>query len=37
MFELPELTELSQTKSVRIGQIERVGGDVRLLARITSS
>jgi diaminohydroxyphosphoribosylaminopyrimidine deaminase/5-amino-6-(5-phosphoribosylamino)uracil reductase len=37
MFDLPELTELSQTKSVRIGQIERVGEDLRLLARITSS
>jgi len=37
MFDLPELTELSQTKSARIRAVERVGEDLRLLARITSS
>src|SRR5262249_42322906 len=37
VFRLPELTELSQTKSARIRGVERVGEDLRLLARITSS
>jgi len=37
MFDLPELAELSQTKSVSIRAVERVGEDLRLLARITSS
>jgi diaminohydroxyphosphoribosylaminopyrimidine deaminase/5-amino-6-(5-phosphoribosylamino)uracil reductase len=33
MFSLPELSELSQTKALRIREVERVGGDLRILAR----
>ena len=33
MFNLPELTELSQAKSLAIREVERVGDDVRILAR----
>jgi diaminohydroxyphosphoribosylaminopyrimidine deaminase/5-amino-6-(5-phosphoribosylamino)uracil reductase len=34
MFELPEVTELSQAKAVEICEVERVGEDLRILARI---
>jgi diaminohydroxyphosphoribosylaminopyrimidine deaminase/5-amino-6-(5-phosphoribosylamino)uracil reductase len=37
MFDVPELTELSQARSLRVDEVERVGGDVRILARIISS
>jgi diaminohydroxyphosphoribosylaminopyrimidine deaminase/5-amino-6-(5-phosphoribosylamino)uracil reductase len=37
MFDLPELTDLSQKKALAIQKVERVGADLRLLARITSS
>jgi diaminohydroxyphosphoribosylaminopyrimidine deaminase/5-amino-6-(5-phosphoribosylamino)uracil reductase len=37
MFDLPELSELSQRKSMRIREVERIDEDVRLLARLTSS
>lgn len=34
MFSLPELTELSQTTGLKIREIERVGAEIRILARI---
>ena len=34
MFSLPELTELSQATSLKIREVERVGADLRILARI---
>jgi diaminohydroxyphosphoribosylaminopyrimidine deaminase/5-amino-6-(5-phosphoribosylamino)uracil reductase len=34
MFSLPELTELSQTTAVKIREVERIGADLRILARI---
>ena len=34
MFHLPELTELSQTTALKIREVERIGEDVRILARI---
>ena len=37
MFDLPELTELSRARSLRVDEVERIGGDVRILARIISS
>ncbi|HET7765813.1 MAG TPA: bifunctional diaminohydroxyphosphoribosylaminopyrimidine deaminase/5-amino-6-(5-phosphoribosylamino)uracil reductase RibD [Burkholderiales bacterium] len=37
MFSLPELTDLSQKMSVTIREVERVGADLRLRARVTSS
>jgi diaminohydroxyphosphoribosylaminopyrimidine deaminase/5-amino-6-(5-phosphoribosylamino)uracil reductase len=37
MLDLPELTELSQIRKVAIREIERVGEDVRILARFTAS
>jgi diaminohydroxyphosphoribosylaminopyrimidine deaminase/5-amino-6-(5-phosphoribosylamino)uracil reductase len=37
MFDLPELTDLSQAKGLRIREVERVGEDVRVLARVTAS
>ena len=33
MFSLPELTELSRVRSLRVREVERVGADVRILAR----
>lgn len=36
MFDLPELTELSQAKTVTIREVERVGAELRVLARLTS-
>jgi diaminohydroxyphosphoribosylaminopyrimidine deaminase/5-amino-6-(5-phosphoribosylamino)uracil reductase len=37
MFDMPELTELSQKKSATIREVERIGGDLRILARLTAS
>ncbi|HZE60678.1 MAG TPA: bifunctional diaminohydroxyphosphoribosylaminopyrimidine deaminase/5-amino-6-(5-phosphoribosylamino)uracil reductase RibD [Burkholderiales bacterium] len=37
MFDMPELTELSQAKALEIREVERVGTDVRVLARVISS
>jgi len=37
MFDMPELTELSQKKTVTIREAERIGGDLRVLARLTVS
>lgn len=34
MFSLPELTGLSQTKALKIREVERVGEDLRILARL---
>ena len=34
MFSLPELTELSQATSLKIREVERVGADLRVLARL---
>jgi diaminohydroxyphosphoribosylaminopyrimidine deaminase / 5-amino-6-(5-phosphoribosylamino)uracil reductase len=34
MFHLPELTELSQAKMLEIFEVERIGEDLRILARI---
>ncbi len=34
MFGLPELTELSQTAALEIREVERVGEDLRILARL---
>ena len=34
MFDLPELTELSRVKGIEIRALERVGEDIRILARI---
>ncbi len=34
MFNLPELTDLSQTKALKIREVERVGEDLRILARL---
>jgi diaminohydroxyphosphoribosylaminopyrimidine deaminase/5-amino-6-(5-phosphoribosylamino)uracil reductase len=34
MFDMPELTELSQAKTLKIREIERMGEDLRILARI---
>jgi riboflavin biosynthesis pyrimidine reductase len=34
MFDLPELTELSRIKGLEIRALERVGEDIRVLARI---
>jgi len=34
MFHLPEITELSQARALRIREVERVGADLRILARI---
>ena len=34
MFDLPELTELAQSTSLEIREVERVGGDLRILARL---
>jgi len=34
MFNLPELTELSQTKALKIREVERIGEDLRILARL---
>ncbi len=33
MFDLPELTDLSQSTALRIREVERVGAEVRILAR----
>jgi diaminohydroxyphosphoribosylaminopyrimidine deaminase/5-amino-6-(5-phosphoribosylamino)uracil reductase len=35
MFELPELRELSQAKGLTIREVERVGRDIRVVARLT--
>jgi len=37
MFGMPELTELSQKKTVTIREVVRIGEDLRLLARLTAS
>ncbi|HYS76354.1 MAG TPA: RibD family protein, partial [Burkholderiales bacterium] len=34
MFDLPEITELSQASALKIREIESVGADLRILARI---
>jgi len=34
MFSLPELVELSQSAPLKIREVERIGGDVRIVARI---
>jgi len=34
MFHLPELTELSRTTALKIREVERVGEDLRILARL---
>ena len=34
MFDLPELTELSRSTSVEIREVERIGDDLRILARV---
>ena len=34
MFHLPEVTELSQASALKIREVERVGADLRILARI---
>ena len=34
MFHLPELTELSQTTALEIRGVERIGADLRILARL---
>ena len=34
MFDLPELTELSRSTALKIREVERIGGDLRILARI---
>jgi len=34
MFQLPELTELSQSIELKIREVEHVGADIRILARI---
>ena len=34
MFSLPELTELSQTTALSIREVERIGEDLRILARL---
>jgi diaminohydroxyphosphoribosylaminopyrimidine deaminase/5-amino-6-(5-phosphoribosylamino)uracil reductase len=37
MFDLPELTDLAQKKTLAIRSAERVGADLRILARVISS
>jgi len=37
MFDIPELSELSQKKAVTIREVERIGADLRVLARLTAS
>jgi diaminohydroxyphosphoribosylaminopyrimidine deaminase/5-amino-6-(5-phosphoribosylamino)uracil reductase len=37
MFDVPELAELSQRKGLAIRDVERIGADVRILARIIAS
>jgi len=34
MFHLPEITELSRARALKIREVERVGADLRILARI---
>ena len=34
MFDLPELTELSQAKTLEIREVEQIGADIRIVARI---
>ena len=34
MFSLPELTELSQARGLKIREVERIGGDIRIVARV---
>ena len=34
MFHLPEITDLSRARALRIREVERVGADLRILARI---
>jgi len=34
MFDLPEITELSRASALKIREVERVGADLRILARI---
>jgi diaminohydroxyphosphoribosylaminopyrimidine deaminase/5-amino-6-(5-phosphoribosylamino)uracil reductase len=37
MFDLPELTDLSQKKALTIRQVEQIGADLRVLARLSAS
>jgi hypothetical protein len=37
MFDLPELSELAQKTALSIQNVERVGADLRVLARVISS
>ena len=37
MFDVHELTELSQARALKIRELERIGADVRIVARITAS
>jgi len=34
MFDLPELTELSRSTALKIREVERIGADIRIVARI---
>ncbi len=34
MFSLPQLTDLSQTTALKIREVERIGADFRIVARI---
>ena len=34
MFHLPELTDLSQTTALKIREVERIGEDLRIVARV---
>jgi diaminohydroxyphosphoribosylaminopyrimidine deaminase / 5-amino-6-(5-phosphoribosylamino)uracil reductase len=34
MFDMPEITELSRASALKIREVERVGADLRILARI---
>jgi hypothetical protein len=37
MFGLPDLTDLSKRAALTIREVERIGADLRVLARVTSS
>jgi diaminohydroxyphosphoribosylaminopyrimidine deaminase/5-amino-6-(5-phosphoribosylamino)uracil reductase len=37
MFDLPELSNLSQAKGLKIRELERVGEDIRIVARLSRS
>ena len=34
MFHLPELTDLSHTTALKIREVERIGEDLRIVARV---